>query len=86
MADKFAAYFKRMDDPLDSGEVVDYGSEDHVFTQVPRALNCSAAGTLVVDMSGLTAQAIYVVAGLNPYRVTKIYSSGSDAMTVVGMW
>ena len=72
--------------PLANGEVAVFAAVDHDFAVRPRALNCSAAGVLVVDMGDLTGQAIAVVAGLNPYRVTRIYNAGSTAMTVVGMW
>ena len=86
MGDKFGFTSAGLESPLESGELADYSAGDHAFTMTPRALNCSAAGSLSVDMGDLTAQAIYVVAGLNPYRVTKIYNSGSTAMTVIGMW
>lgn len=91
MADKFAEFRKGLDSPLTTGEVAAYSSvtsppTDHEFATLPRALNCSAAGVLKVDLGALTNQSITVVAGLNPYRVSKIYHTGSAAMTVVGMW
>ena len=85
MADNYGSHFKRMVDPLANGELADFGAGAHTFANLPRALNCSAEGSLVVDMGTLEEQAIHVVAGLNPYRVSKIYAS-SDAITVVGMW
>jgi hypothetical protein len=86
MADIFVAKYKELESPLTSGEAADFSAADYTFEQLPRALNCSAEGTLVVDMGALVQESIHVVAGLNPYRVHKIYNSGSTAMTVVGMW
>lgn len=72
--------------PLASGEVADFSAVNYNFTVVPRALNCSAAGVLRVDMGALVDQPITVVAGINPYRVTRIYNAGSAAITVIGMF
>lgn len=80
------AYTSGVDSPLTTGEVADFSAGNHDFTIRPRALNCSADGVLVVDMGDLVEQQITVVAGMNPYRVTRIYNAGSDALTVVGMW
>ena len=86
MADNFGSHFTKMDDPLETGQLANFSAGNYNFPIRPRALNCSAAGVLRVDMGALTNQAITVVAGLNPYRVTRIYNSGSTVMTVVGMW
>ena len=86
MADRFGGEPITLDSTYNSAEVADYSSDDYTFTEVPRALNCSADGVLKVDMQGTgTDVAIYVVAGLNPYRATKIYNTGSASMTVVGL-
>lgn len=85
MTNKFKRYMASMTGPLQNAEEADFSAADYEFQILPRALNCDADGTLVVDMGGETVT-IYVVAGLNPYRVEKIYASGSDAITVVGMW
>ena len=89
MTDYFSGYKPGLDSPLSKAEVASSLSAspqgDHTFASLPRAINCSAEGTLVVDMGGATGISIHVVAGLNPYRVSKIYLSGSTVMTVVGM-
>lgn len=85
--DDFSENSVRLSSPLVNGETASFSSTDYSFIKLPRALNCSTAGTLRVNMgSNLISQSIYVVAGLNPYRVSKIYSSGSTAMDVVGMY
>jgi hypothetical protein len=86
MSDAFGFDRPNLESPLTTGQLANFSSGNYDFPILPRALNCSAAGTLVVDMGSLTNQAIAVVAGLNPYRVTRIYNSGSTAMAVVGMW
>lgn len=69
------------------GEVADYSAGDHTFSTVPRYLKCSASGILKVDLLGAgTNISLPVVPGVNPERVTKIYNSGSTAMTVTGLW
>ena len=82
---KTEAYTTGVEGPLTTGEVADFALTDYTFIDRPRALNCSAAGVLVVDLGDLVEEAITVTAGINPYRVTKIYTAGSDALTVVGM-
>jgi len=89
MADNFAGYNVGLESPLSKAEVATSltasPQADHTFATLPRAINCSAEGTLVVDMGGATGISIHVVAGLNPYRISKVYLSGSTVMTVVGM-
>lgn len=86
MADTFQYTTVSLESPLVNAAAADFSATDHTFATVPRALNCSAEGTLTVDIGSATSIAIHVVAGLNPYRVSKIYNTGSDAITVVGMW
>jgi len=86
MADRFGGEPITLDSTYNSAEEADYSAGDYTFLEVPRALNCSADGVLQVDMQGTgTDVPLYVVAGLNPYRVTKIYETGSAVMTVVGL-
>ena len=69
-----------------AGEEADFSSVDYTFTDTPRYIKCSAAGILKVDLlDGGTGVDLPVVPGVNPERVTKIYNSGSDAMTVIGL-
>lgn len=66
-------------------EEADYSAGDYTFTATPRYLKCSAFGILKVDAFGIgTSIDLPVVPGTNWERVTKIYQSGSTAMTVVG--
>jgi len=87
MADKFKNYDTRLDSPLSVAENVtgSYAEDGYTFTQTPRAINCSEAGTLLVTMGSAVTSSIHVVAGLNPYRITHIHS-GSTAGTIVGMY
>lgn len=87
MADKFGGQPYLLDSPGAYGEEADYSSDNHTFATVPRYLKCSASGILKVDLLGAgTNISLPVVPGVNPERVTKIYNSGSTAMTVTGIW
>jgi hypothetical protein len=86
MPNNLANYSSGLTGPGTKGEVANYSSGDHTFTFVPRYLKCSASGILRVDLvRGGTNVALPVVPGVNPERVTKIYNSGSTAMTVIGL-
>lgn len=86
MADIFKNYTVRLDSPLSDGEVVtNVSGSDFTFDQLPRALNCSAEGTLIVSMGSLVSQSLYVQPGINPYRVIKTHSGSAD-MTVIGLY
>lgn len=86
MADRFGADRIGISDVFTHAEVADYSAGNYDFTETPRGLNCSLDGTIKVDMVGAgTNVSLYVVAGLNPYRVTRIYNSGSAPMTIVGV-
>ena len=72
--------------PGSRAEVADYSAGNHNFSFTPRYLKCSDDGVLKVDMEkGGTNISLPVVAGVNPERVTRIYNTGSDVMTVVGI-
>jgi hypothetical protein len=86
MADRFGADRIGISDVFTHAELADYSAGNYDFTEIPRGLNCSLDGTLRVDMVGLGENVpLYVVAGFNPYRITKIYNDGSTAMSVVGL-
>jgi hypothetical protein len=86
MPNNLANYSSGLTGPGTKGEVANYSSGDHTFTFVPRYLKCSASGILRVDLvRGGTNVTLPVVPGVNPERVTKIYNSGSTAMTVIGL-
>lgn len=87
MGDRFKNYDTRLDSPLAVAENVtgSYAEDGYTFTQLPRAVNCSEAGTLVVTMGSAVTSSIHVVAGLNPYRIKTIHS-GSSAGSIVGMY
>jgi hypothetical protein len=66
-------------------EVADFSSTDYEFAQPVRYFKCSAGGVLRVDLVGGQEDVdILVTAGINPESITKIYNSGSDAITVHG--
>lgn len=67
-------------------EVADYSAGDYTFASAPRYIKVDSVGILRVDMLGTgTAIDLPVVIGANYERITKIYQSGSDVMTVVGI-
>jgi len=70
-----------------SAEEADFVSGDHTFVNVPTALSCSAAGTLYVDFLNTGSNVpVYVLPGENKMRVTKIYNTGSDSISVTGLY
>ena len=70
-----------------SAEEADFSSTDHTFVNVPTALSCSATGTLRVDfLNAGTNVPVYVLPGENKMRVTKIYNTGSDSISVTGLY
>ena len=86
MADNYSNYKGGLTGPGTKGEEADYSATDHTFAVTPRYLKCSGSGVLQVDLlEGGTNIALPVVPGVNPERVTKIYNSGSTAMTVTGI-
>jgi hypothetical protein len=87
MADIFKTYSKRLESPLDSIEIVtgSYATDGYLFNQIPRAINCSEEGTLIIRLANSVTSSLFVNAGLNPYRVEQIYS-GSSAGTIVGLY
>jgi hypothetical protein len=86
MADRFANHSSGVTGPGVRGEVANYSAGNHTFSFTPRYLKCSASGILKVDLlGGGTNIDLPVVPGVNPERVTRIYNSGSTAMTVTGL-
>lgn len=87
MADIFKNAETRLDSPLKNAVSASYdASTNYVFEQLPRAINCSAEGTLRVTMGSATNIPIHVVPGLNPYRTSTIWSGSDSGVTVIGMW
>ena len=87
MADIFEGHLPRLESPLNSIELVtgSYATDGYIFNQTPRAINCSAEGTLIVRLANSVTASLFVTPGLNPYRVEQIYS-GSSAGTIVGLY
>jgi hypothetical protein len=52
-----------------------------------RALCCGAAGTVTVDMAGgQIGVTLTLGIGISPVHVTKVYSTGTTATGIVGLW
>jgi hypothetical protein len=69
----------RGDDPAWDVVAINYSS-DQTFTQNPRAIYLSTAGTLKVDtVGGSSGISLALGVGYHPIRITKIYSSGSSS-------
>ena len=86
MADDFQNYVPGLESPGVEVERADFSTSDHTFASTPRAIFCSADGSLKVDTPKVTGATIQVSKGINSFRVTKIYQVGSDALTVDGWW
>ena len=86
MADSFDTYRKSLDAPADSAAIIT-PADGADLANATRAILLSAAGTITVDMAGSgTNIALPLQAGINPIRATRIYSTGTDAVTIVGLW
>ncbi len=73
-------------DPAVGAVAISYGGGDQDLAAYNiRGIHCSTAGTIKVDMvdgtSGITFT--LVAGGVYPYRITKIYQSGSTMAGVV---
>jgi hypothetical protein len=69
-------------------EVANFSSSNYTFNEIPRYIKCSDEGTLIVDFYDSGTQIpLPVTKGVNPERITTIYSiaSGSSNITVVGI-
>ena len=82
MADNFKGFNVGLESPGENHARPDFSSADATIPFTARYFKCSADGTLVVDMPGSTQTTIQVFKGYNVERITKIYNSGSTAITV----
>lgn len=57
------------------------------LTTVPRVLILNEAGTVTMDLvGGATNVAVPLQAGFNPIRPTRVYVTGTDAVTIFAGW
>lgn len=57
------------------------------LTVVPRVLILSAAGTVKMDLvGGASGVSVPLQAGFNPIRPTRIYATGTAAVTIFAGW
>lgn len=62
-------------------------SNDTDLTKVTRGLLIGTAGTLKVTMlGGQTVEMTAVPAGFYPWRVTRVFATGTDADDIVAFW
>lgn len=86
MANSFASYSQTTIGPASNAETVT-PNDSTDLPNTPRALICGSAGTVTVDMDGMGSNiAIPVVAGPNPYIVTRVYATGTDVGTIIAVW
>lgn len=86
MADTFAGHNPSLDGPAQNAATIT-PNDSTDLTNTTRALLLSAAGTVTVDMVGTgTNIALPLQAGVNPVRVSRVYSTGTDSLTIVGLW
>lgn len=86
MADSFDTYASGLESPATSAATVTPNdSTDLVNTS--RALLLSDAGTVTVDMVDVGSNIpLPLQAGYNPVRVSRVYSTGTDSLTIVALW
>lgn len=86
MADDFSSYQSSLDGPASNAATVT-GSDSVDLPNASRALLLSADGTITVDMVGVgTNIALPLQAGFNPVRVSRVYATGTAAVTIVALW
>jgi len=86
MADKFASFGASIDAPASSAAVVTPNDSTDLETS-SRSLLLSAAGTVTVDMVDVgTNIPLPLQAGWNPVRVSRVYETGTDSLTIVAVW
>lgn len=86
MADKFSEYTDGLDSPHSNAAIVT-PSDTVDLSDTTRALLLPTAGTVTVDMAGEGTQiALPLLAGYNPCRVTRVYSTGTDVSDIVAVW
>ena len=62
-------------------------SDDTDLATVPRVLILNEAGTVTMDLvGGATNVAVPLQAGFNPIRPSRIYATGTDAVTIFAGW
>ncbi|WP_434286292.1 spike base protein, RCAP_Rcc01079 family [Celeribacter sp. SCSIO 80788] len=86
MADEWAGRGKSINSPADNAEAVT-PNDSADLSNASRALLLDAAGTVTVDMVGSGSNiALPLQEGYNPVRVTRVYATGTDAVTIVSLW
>jgi hypothetical protein len=68
---------QRADDPYVGAVAIDYSGGDQTFTENPRGVLISTAGTLKMDFVNGTTATIVLAVGVYRFSITKIYQSGS---------
>lgn len=77
--DRFLKHSKTLESPIDNSEVVTK-SDDTDLDNVSRALNCHESGIVRVtlkEMADDSSVDLYCVQGLNPYRVKRVWDTGT---------
>jgi hypothetical protein len=73
-------------DSITNGFVVTPSDDDDLAT-VPRVLILSDAATVTMDLvGGASNVAVPLQAGFNPIRPSRIYATGTDAVTIFAGW
>lgn len=86
MPDKFSDFVTSLSAPADSAEVVT-PNDTADLPNTSRALLLSASGWVTVDMIGIgTNIPLPLAAGYNPIRVSRVYATGTDAVTIFALF
>lgn len=73
-------------DSVTNGAVV-VPDDDTDLAIVPRVLILNEAGTVKMDLvGGAEGVSVPLQAGFNPIRPTRIYATGTDAVTIFAGW
>ena len=89
MTDKFKEHQLGLSSPIQQSELVDIGSTDHVFTNLPRAVYFGGGGTLKVQFADdSSAQTFDTVAAgvMYPWRIKTVFKTGTSASNIIGLF
>jgi len=88
MADNYVGTDRGITAPIRQAEVVNIATTDHVFTEVPRALYIGGTGalkvTLLGDSTGVTFNTM-TAGTMFPWRITKVWKTGTTATNLIGL-
>lgn len=86
MADKFSNFGSSLTGPASNAAIVT-PNDTADLPNVSRALLLSGPAIVTVDMVGIgTEIALPLIGGVNAIRVSRVYATGTDSVSIVALW